>query len=102
MADVPPAPSCRRPCNGRERLSLAALAPMWNGGVDHDPTGTVSTVGARVQGSPRTPCGAPPVGVEEGMAQQVNVKFVDDLDGSDAAGTVSFGIDGRAYEIDEM
>ncbi len=34
------------------------------------------------------------------MAQQVNVKFVDDLDGSDAAGTVMFGIDGRAYEID--
>ena len=34
------------------------------------------------------------------MAQQVNVKFVDDLDGSDAAGTVSFAIDGRAYEID--
>jgi hypothetical protein len=34
------------------------------------------------------------------MAQQVNVKFVDDLDGSEAAGTVSFAIDGRAYEID--
>ena len=34
------------------------------------------------------------------MAQQVNVKFVDDLDGSDAAGTVAFAIDGRAYEID--
>ena len=34
------------------------------------------------------------------MAQHVDVKFVDDLDGSDAAGTVSFGIDGRAYEID--
>ena len=34
------------------------------------------------------------------MAQQVNVKFVDDLDGSDATGTVSFALDGRAYEID--
>ena len=34
------------------------------------------------------------------MAQQVNVKFVDDLDGSDAAGTVVFELDGRAYEID--
>ena len=34
------------------------------------------------------------------MAQQVNVKLVDDVDGSDAAGTVSFAIDGRAYEID--
>jgi hypothetical protein len=38
--------------------------------------------------------------MEARMAQQVNVKFVDDLDGSDAAGTVSFGLDGRAYEID--
>ena len=34
------------------------------------------------------------------MAQQVNVKFVDDIDGSDAAGTVSFGLDGKTYEID--
>ena len=34
------------------------------------------------------------------MAQQVNVKFVDDLDGSDAATTVSFGLDGKTYEID--
>jgi hypothetical protein len=34
------------------------------------------------------------------MAQQVNVKFVDDLDGTDAAGTVSFGLDGKTYEID--
>jgi hypothetical protein len=38
--------------------------------------------------------------MEVRMAQQVNVKFVDDLDGSDAAGTVSFGLDGRSYEID--
>jgi hypothetical protein len=38
--------------------------------------------------------------MEVRMAQQVNVKFVDDLDGSDAAGTVSFGLEGRAYEID--
>jgi hypothetical protein len=34
------------------------------------------------------------------MAQQVNVKFVDDLDGTEAAGTVSFGLDGKIYEID--
>ncbi len=27
-------------------------------------------------------------------------RFVDDLDGSDAAGTVAFALDGRAYEID--
>src|SRR3954471_18062910 len=33
------------------------------------------------------------------MAQQVNVKLVDDLDGSAAAGTISFGLDG-GYEID--
>jgi len=34
------------------------------------------------------------------MAQQTTVKFVDDLDGSDAAGTVEFALDGRRYEID--
>ncbi len=34
------------------------------------------------------------------MAQQVSVRFIDDLDGSDAVGTVSFALDGRAYEID--
>jgi Lsr2 len=34
------------------------------------------------------------------MAQKVDVKFIDDLDGSEAAGTVSFGIDGKSYEID--
>src|SRR3954447_4127167 len=43
---------------------------------------------------------SPQIGMEVSMAQQVNVKFVDDLDGSDAAGTVSFGLDGRSYEID--
>jgi hypothetical protein len=34
------------------------------------------------------------------MAQQVDVRYVDDLDGSDASGTVSFALDGRSYEID--
>ena len=34
------------------------------------------------------------------MAQKVDVRFVDDLDGSEASGTVSFALDGRAYEID--
>src|SRR3954447_8172269 len=43
---------------------------------------------------------SPQAEMEVRMAQQVNVKFVDDLDGSDAAGTVSFGLDGRVYEID--
>ena len=43
---------------------------------------------------------SPQAVVNQSMAQQVNVKFVDDLDGSDAAGTVSFGLDGKTYEID--
>jgi hypothetical protein len=43
---------------------------------------------------------SPQAEMEVRMAQQVNVKFVDDLDGSDAAATVSFGLDGRVYEID--
>lgn len=34
------------------------------------------------------------------MAQRVEVVRIDDLDGSAAAGSVRFGIDGRAYEID--
>jgi hypothetical protein len=34
------------------------------------------------------------------MAQRVNVVLVDDLDGSDAAETVQFGLDGVDYEID--
>ena len=34
------------------------------------------------------------------MAQRVNVVLVDDIDGSDAAETVSFAMDGIDYEID--
>jgi hypothetical protein len=34
------------------------------------------------------------------MAQKVNIVLVDDLDGSDATQTVSFGLDGASYEID--
>ena len=34
------------------------------------------------------------------MAQQTTVRFIDDLDGSDAAGTFDFAIDGRQYQVD--
>lgn len=34
------------------------------------------------------------------MAQKVTVALVDDLDGGEAAETVTFGIDGKNYEID--
>lgn len=34
------------------------------------------------------------------MAQKVTTRFIDDLDGSEAAETVSFALDGRSYEID--
>ncbi len=34
------------------------------------------------------------------MAQKVQVLLIDDLDGSSADETVSFGLDGRTYEID--
>jgi Lsr2 len=34
------------------------------------------------------------------VAQQVSVTLVDDLDGSEAAETVTFGLDGRSYEVD--
>jgi Lsr2 len=34
------------------------------------------------------------------MAQKVQKLFVDDIDGSEADGTVRFGLDGADYEID--
>jgi hypothetical protein len=34
------------------------------------------------------------------MAQRVQTLFIDDIDGSDAEGTVRFGLDGTDYEID--
>jgi hypothetical protein len=34
------------------------------------------------------------------MAQRIQTIFVDDLDGSEAVGTVRFGVDGADYEID--
>ncbi|MBO1337350.1 Lsr2 family protein [Streptomyces sp. VRA16 Mangrove soil] len=34
------------------------------------------------------------------MAQRVVVTLFDDIDGSEAAETVAFGLDGRSYEID--
>ncbi len=34
------------------------------------------------------------------MAQQTTVRFLDDLDGSDAAGTFDFSLEGRTYQID--
>ncbi|MEJ7795031.1 MAG: Lsr2 family protein [Nocardioides sp.] len=34
------------------------------------------------------------------MAQKVNIVLVDDIDGSDAVETVTFGLDGATYEVD--
>jgi hypothetical protein len=34
------------------------------------------------------------------MAQKVNIVLVDDLDGTEATETVTFGVDGSTYEID--
>lgn len=34
------------------------------------------------------------------MAQKIQTLFVDDIDGSEAEGTVRFGLDGAQYEID--
>jgi Lsr2 len=34
------------------------------------------------------------------VAQKIQTLFIDDLDGSDAEGTVRFGLDGIEYEID--
>jgi Lsr2 len=34
------------------------------------------------------------------MAQRTQVAFIDDVDGSEAVGTVEFGLQGTAYEVD--
>jgi hypothetical protein len=34
------------------------------------------------------------------MAQKIHVELVDDIDGSPAAETVTFGLDGTEYQID--
>lgn len=34
------------------------------------------------------------------MAQKVNIVLVDDIDGTDASETLTFGLDGSSYEID--
>lgn len=34
------------------------------------------------------------------MARRVDIILTDDIDGSDASGTLAFGLDGSAYEID--
>ena len=34
------------------------------------------------------------------MAQKIQTFFIDDLDGSEAEGTILFGLDGTQYEID--
>ena len=38
--------------------------------------------------------------MEAHMAQQTTVRFIDDLDGSDASGTFDFSLEGRNYQID--
>jgi Lsr2 len=34
------------------------------------------------------------------VAQKIQTVFIDDVDGSEAEGTVRFGLDGAQYEID--
>ena len=34
------------------------------------------------------------------MAQKIQTLFIDDIDGSEAEGTIRFGLDGTYYEID--
>jgi hypothetical protein len=38
--------------------------------------------------------------MEQLVAQKVQTLYVDDIDGSDADGTIRFGLDGTDYEID--
>jgi hypothetical protein len=41
-----------------------------------------------------------PLQIGTSMAQKIHVVLVDDIDGGDASETVSFSLDGTAYEID--
>ena len=41
-----------------------------------------------------------PVRKGSSVAQKIQTVFIDDLDGSEAEGTVRFGLDGAEYEID--
>jgi Lsr2 len=41
-----------------------------------------------------------PVRKGSSVAQKIQTVFIDDLDGSEAEGTVRFGLDGEQYEID--
>jgi hypothetical protein len=38
--------------------------------------------------------------MDPAVAQKIQTLFIDDLDGSEADGTVRFGLDGAEYEID--
>ncbi len=38
--------------------------------------------------------------MEPAVAQKIQTLFIDDLDGTEADGTVRFGLDGAEYEID--
>ena len=50
--------------------------------------------------SPRLAGQMKPVRKGSIVAQKIQTVFIDDLDGSEAEGTVRFGLDGAAYEID--
>jgi hypothetical protein len=43
---------------------------------------------------------SPPSTDGSAMAQQTTVRFIDDLDGSEASGTFDFSLEGRNYQID--
>ena len=53
---------------------------------------------ARQLGGPGRCCVSEGNGVP--LAQKIQTLFIDDLDGSEAEGTVRFGLDGSEYEID--
>src|SRR5207302_6008569 len=59
---------------------------------------------ARLRTDVRTPpvacTGTPAPGERRSMAQKVEVRLVDDLDGGSADETVTFSLDGTEYEID--
>ncbi len=85
----------RQPCHTMSRgirASVTIVEPVLRGRrCGYPPTGTqVSTLVHQIISEES----------EAPVAQKIQTFFIDDLDGSEAEGTVRFALDGAAYEID--
>ena len=84
----------KSPGDGAELAPVTCWRPAWR-------TRQIDRLRAEWQ-PPGTPASLCPHGQRNGApaAQKIQTLFIDDLDGSEAEGTVRFGLDGADYEID--